>query len=237
METEKNRKIILSTAYLPNVQYFSKLLCGDIVVEQHENYLKQTFRNRCEILTANGIMSLTIPIKHSAAKIKIREVEIDYTDNWQRLHWRTINTAYRSSPFFVYYADDFLPFYEKKEKFLFDFNCKMLDKLIELAGLKTKITLSHSYLHEYGDIDCRNLIVPKNKPEDPKFSPVPYYQVFSGKFGFQPNLSILDLLCNEGNNSYSIIENSTKCGKSIGCNSTCRSTRTNNCVKELRTKN
>ncbi|MDR0726291.1 MAG: WbqC family protein [Prevotellaceae bacterium] len=212
METKKNCQIILSTAYLPNVQYFSKLLCEDIIIEQHENYPKQTFRNRCEILSANGIISLTIPIKHSANKIKIRDVEIDYTDNWQRLHWRTINTAYRSSPFFVYYADDFLPFYEKKEKFLFDFNCKMLDKLIELIGIKTQITLSSNYLHNEGTgtIDCRNTITPKNKPEDPEFFPSPYYQVFSGKFGFQPNLSILDLLCNEGNNSYSIIENSTK---------------------------
>jgi hypothetical protein len=151
-------------------------------------------------------MSLTVPVKHSAARIKIRDVEIDYTGNWQRLHWQTINTAYRSSPFFVYYADDFLPFYEKKEKFLFDLNCKMLDKLIELVGLKTEITFSDNYLREGDNIDCRNLITPKNKPEDLEFYPAPYYQVFSRKFGFQPNLSILDLLCNEGNNSYSIIK-------------------------------
>jgi hypothetical protein len=210
METQKNHKVILSTAYLPNVQYFSKLLHGDVIIEQHENYLKQTFRNRCEILTANGTMPLTVPVKRRAAKIAIRDAEIDYVDDWQRLHWRTINTAYRSSPFFVYYVDDFLPFYERKEKFLFDFNCKMLDKLIELAGLKTEITLSGSYLHGDGNMaDYRSLIVPKNKPDDPGFSPVPYYQVFNAKFGFQPNLSILDLLCNEGNNSYTVIKNST----------------------------
>jgi hypothetical protein len=181
-------------------------LHGEIVVEQHENYLKQTFRNRCEILAANGIMPLTIPVKHNGeAKTKIRDIKIDYTGNWQRLHWRTIDSAYRSSPFFVYYADDFMPFYEKKEVFLFDFNCKMLNKLIELTGIKTKITFSDSYLHDC-EMDYRNLISPKNKIEDPYFLPVPYYQVFSEKFGFQPNLSILDLLCNEGNNSYSVIE-------------------------------
>jgi hypothetical protein len=210
METKKNHNVILSTAYLPNVQYFSKLLHGNAVIEQHENYLKQTYRNRCEILAANGIISLNIPIKHSGTKIKIRDVEIDYSDNWQRLHWRTINTAYRSSPFFVYYTDDFLPFYGKKEKFLFDFNYKMFDKLIELVGLKTEITLSDSYLHEICDMDYRNSITPKNKPEDPEFYPLKYYQVFSAKFGFKPNLSILDLLCNEGNNSYSIIKNSIR---------------------------
>jgi hypothetical protein len=210
METKKNHGIILSTAYLPNLQYFSKLLHREIIIEQHENYLKQTYRNRCEILTANGIMSLTVPVKRCGAKVKIRDAEIDYTDNWQRLHWRTINTAYRSSPFFVYYADDFLPFYETREKFLFDFNCKMLDKLMELTGLITEITLSDTYLNNDYSTDCRSLITPKNRPDDPEFSPVPYCQVFGAKFGFQPNLSILDLLCNEGNNSYSIIKNSTK---------------------------
>jgi hypothetical protein len=197
----------MSTAYLPNVQYFSKLLHAKVIIEQHEHYLKQTYRNRCEIFAPNGIMPLTVPVKHCGAKIKIRDVQIDYTDNWQRLHWRTINTAYRSSPFFVYYADDFLPFYSNKEKFLFDFNCKLLDKLLELIGLKIEIVFSDNYLHDY-DMDYRSSITPKNKPEDPIFSPHPYYQVFSHKLGFQSNLSILDLLYNEGNNSYTIIKNS-----------------------------
>jgi hypothetical protein len=209
METKKNHSMILSTAYLPNIQYFSKLLYGKVIVEQHENYLKQTFRNRYEILTANGVMSMTVPVKHNGSKIKIRDVRIDYTDNWQKLHWKTIDTAYRSSPFFVYYADDFLPFYSKKEKFLFDFNCKMLDRLIELTGLNTKIILSDNYLQNC-ETDYRYLISPKNRIEDPNFSPVPYYQVFSNKFGFRPNLSLLDLLCNEGNNSYAIIKNSIR---------------------------
>jgi hypothetical protein len=204
VETEKNYSMILSTAYLPNIQYFSKLLCGKVIIEQHENYLKQTFRNRCEILTGNGIMPLAVPVKHTGSKIKIRDVKIDYSDNWQRLHWRTINAAYRSSPFFIYYADGLLPFYSKKEEFLFDFNCKMLELLIELTGLKTEITFSGNYRYGY-DEDYRYLITPKNRVADPAFSPVPYYQVFGNKFGFQPNLSILDLLCNEGNNSYSIL--------------------------------
>ncbi|MDR1886644.1 MAG: WbqC family protein [Prevotellaceae bacterium] len=195
---------------MPNLQYFSKLLQGEVIIEQYENYVKQTFRNRCEILTANGIIPLTVPVKRNASKIKIRDVKIDYTDDWQKIHWRTINTAYRSSPFFVYYVNDFLPFFEKREEFLFDFNCKMLDTLTELTGLKTEISLSSGYLHDY-DADCRSLITPKkNKSDDPDFSPVPYYQVFGNKFGFQPNLSILDLLCNEGNNSYSVIKQSVQ---------------------------
>ncbi|MDR0384938.1 MAG: WbqC family protein [Prevotellaceae bacterium] len=207
METKENRGITVSTAYLPNVQYFSKLLHGNVVIEQHENYLKQTYRNRCEILTANGVIPLTIPIRRDRTKIKIRDVRIDYSNDWQRLHWKTINTAYRSSPFFMYYTNDLLPFYRTKEEFLFDFNCKMLDKLIELTGVKTNISFSECYSHNC-ERDYRSLITPKNKPCDPEFSPVPYYQVFGIKFGFQPNLSILDLLCNEGNNSYSIIRDS-----------------------------
>jgi hypothetical protein len=209
METKKNHQIRLATAYLPNVQYFSKLLYGTTVVEQHENYVKQTFRNRCEILASGGKMSLTVPVRHSAAKIKIRDVEIDYSSNWQRLHWRTIYTAYRSSPFFVYYADDFRPFYETQERFLFDLNRKMLDKLVELVGLKADITLSDSYRLDDNPSDYRNLIIPKNSPPDPRFSPVPYHQVFNDRLDFQPNLSIIDLLCNEGNNSSTIIKNST----------------------------
>jgi hypothetical protein len=198
METKKNNEVILSVAYMPNVQYFTKLLHEKVIIEQHENYLKQTFRNRCEILAANGIISLTVPVKRAASKIKIRDVKIDYTDDWQKNHWRTIVSAYRSSPFFEYYTDDFLPFYEKKEVFLFDFNLNLLYKLIELTGMKVDIMLSDTYLHEYEN-DCRTTITPGKRSE---FSTAPYYQVFGDKFGFQPNLSILDLLANEGNNSF-----------------------------------
>jgi hypothetical protein len=197
METKKNGKVILSVAYMPNVQYFSKLLHEKVIIEQHENYLKQTFRNRCEILAANGIIALTVPVKRAGSKMKIRDVKIDYSGDWQKIHWRTIISAYRSSPFFEYYIDDFLPFYEKKETFLFDFNCNLLYKLIELTGIKVDITLSDTYLHEYEN-DCRTMITPGKKLSE--YSAVPYYQVFGDKFGFQPNLSILDLLANEGNN-------------------------------------
>jgi hypothetical protein len=212
METTKNYRIILSTAYLPNVQYFTKLLHGTVALEQHENYLKQTYRNRCEILTANGVMSLSIPVKHCAPKIKIRDVRIDYTDDWQKIHRRTIISAYGSSPFFEYYADDLLPFYEKKEEFLFDFNRNLLNTLLELTSIRADICLSGSYTHDY-DRDYRTSINPKTKLNDPCFTVVPYYQVFGSKFAFQPNLSILDLLCSEGNNTYSILKQSTVNGE------------------------
>lgn len=209
MEETKNR-IILSTAYLPNIQYFTKLLNGKIILEQHENYIKQTYRNRCEILTANGVMPITIPVKRSSgSKIKIKDVRIDHTDNWQRIHWKAITAAYNSSPFFEYYIDDFLPFFEKKEEFLFDFNYKLLQTLIELTGIKTDIILSYNFIPVETHIhDFRACITPKKQPEDIYFKPKPYYQVFSNKIDFMPNLSIIDLLFNEGNNTYSILRES-----------------------------
>lgn len=209
MEKTQNR-VILSTAYLPNIQYFTKLINGKVILEQHENFVKQTYRNRCEILTANGVMPLIIPIKHLGTKIPVRDVKIDYTDNWQRLHWRALVAAYRSSPFFEYYEDDFVPFYEKKIDFLYDYNFQLLQLLIELTGIKTDIVFSESYITEKNpDTDFRMSITPKaNKPVDSSFFPAPYYQVFNDRSGFAPNLSIFDLLCNEGNNTYSILLNS-----------------------------
>jgi hypothetical protein len=192
---------------MPNVQYFTKLLREPIIIEQHENYQKQTYRNRYDILTSNGILHLSVPVKHLSPKMKIREVEIDYTDNWQRLHWRTISTAYRSSPFFMYYSDDLLPLFSCREKYLFDLNCKTLDVLLSLIGIRAQISFSDDYRHDY-ELDYRDLISPKNKSFDPSFHPSPYYQLFFDKSDFKSNLSVLDLLCNEGNNSFSTIENS-----------------------------
>jgi hypothetical protein len=207
MEKKKNNGIALSTAYLPNLQYFSKFLHGRVTLEQHENYHKQTFRNRCEILSANGIMPLTIPVEHSAPKIPVRDVRIDYSTNWQKIHWKTLIAAYRSSAFFEYYIDDFIPFYEKHEIFLFDFNIKLIYKLLELTGLKAETVLSDSYIDEY-ELDYRTSISPKKKQPDSSFVPTPYYQVFEKKFGFCSNLSVIDLLCNEGNNSCDILKRS-----------------------------
>jgi hypothetical protein len=204
METTKNHSVILSTAYLPNLEYFARLISGKALLEQHENYVKQTYRNRCEILTAHGVMPLIIPVKHAGKKIGIRDVKIDYTGNWQKMHWRTIRAAYMSSPFFEYYIDDLLPFYEFKDTFLFDFNWKLLGKLLELMGIKTEISFTESYLPQY-EFDYRMSISPKNPATAPDTKP--YYQVFGDKFGFQANLSILDLLCNEGNNAFKLMNN------------------------------
>ena len=197
--------ILLSTAYLPSISYFSYLVSSEtLFVEQHENYAKQTYRNRCYILTANGIMPLVIPTERKhGEKIKIRDVRIDYSTGWQTSHWRAMIAAYRSSPFFEYYIEDFLPFYTQRESFLFDLNLKLLEKTVELSGIEKKIILTEKYMPVVDDnIEDRRNISPKTT-KNKEFKP--YCQVFGKKFGFSSDLSIFDLLCNEGNNALSIL--------------------------------
>ncbi len=201
----KNRRTaILSIAYLPPIQYFSKLYMHQkTTIENDEHYSKQSYRNRCCILTANGPQSLTIPVsKGDQLKTKIKDVRIDYSKEWQLNHWRTIITAYNSSPFFEFYMDELLPFYQKKYDFLFDYNLELIYLMNELTGLNADIEFTGHYVDvaSEGQIDYRNSIHPKQRMQqsDSLFTPVPYNQVFEEKFGFVPNLSILDLLFNRG---------------------------------------
>jgi hypothetical protein len=173
-------------------------------MESCEHYLKQTWRNRCIIGTTNGPMTLSLPIEGNAEKTNIKDVRLSDHGNWQHLHWNSIESAYNSSPFFEYYADDLRPFFEKKPTFLFDFNeeiCERMCALLEIEASSEKTTQYYSELEIPDEwVDLRNTIHPKKKAEqvDPKFKLEPYYQVFDRKFGFQPNLSILDLLFNMG---------------------------------------
>lgn len=200
-------EIYLSTAYFGNVQYFSKFIAAEkVCIEQHENYMKQSFRNRCEILTANGKLSLVVPVERNAGnKIPIRDVRISYAQSWQNLHWRALETAYNSSPFFEYYCNDLKPFFEHKEKFLFDFNTKITNKILELLEIDKQLFFTDKYKIFDNDFmfDYRSVISPKMRQlkEDKIFTPQKYYQVFAQKFGFTPNLSIMDLLFNEGTNA------------------------------------
>lgn len=208
---------LLSTAYLGPVQYYSKLLrYPEIIIEQHENYPKQTYRNRCRILGGNGVLTLSIPVdKGPELKVKTKDVRIAYAEDWQRLHWRTIVSAYNNSPFFPYYEDEFAPFYhEKRWKYLIDFNLEIQEKVMELLELDSNINLSSEYRKETTSniIDLREVIHPKRqkKRPDPHFHPESYTQVFEEKFDFQPNLSIIDLFFNEGPESVSILEDCFK---------------------------
>lgn len=205
--------IYLSTAYMPPVQYFSKFTEENrIFIEQQENYIKQSYRNRCRIVSANGPITLSIPVEHSSGvKTRIKDIRISGHGNWQHMHWNAIVSAYNSSPFFEYYQDDFAPFYHQKYSFLFDFNEELRILISQLIGLENiSLNYTDDYRIEFGsdELDLRDAIHPKKdwKSLDISFIPVTYYQVFDSKFGFIPNMSILDLLFNMGNESILILK-------------------------------
>lgn len=206
--------IYLSTTYLAPVEYYAKLLKGDVYIEQHENYIKQTYRNRCTILSANGPMALSIPIESAGGKkCPIMEVCIADHGNWRHLHWNALISAYNSTPFFEYYQDDFRPFYEKEYKYLFDFNEELRNLICRLIDIDTSsIKYTDEFLLEREGEDYRSKISPKIdwKLIDSDFESVPYYQVFDQRFGFSENLSILDLLFNMGNESLIVLSKSIK---------------------------
>lgn len=193
---------LLSSAYCAPVQWYQKLNRYDaVVVEQYDNFLKQTYRNRCIIATANGTQALTIPVeKGDSDKCLMRDVRISDHGNWRRLHWNALATAYGDSPFFDYYTDDLRPFYEQRFEFIFDFNMQLTEKLCELLDIHPYISTSAEYIKSPVDTDdFRDAIHPKHPLPDAAFSPQPYYQVYAQRHGFIPNLSILDLLFNMGN--------------------------------------
>ncbi len=189
---------IFSAAYFPSIGYFSELINSEtVIIEKYENYIKQTYRNRCEILSPGGKQTLSIPVvKKSGQKQLIKNVKIDYKNDWQSLHLKSLKTAYLSSPFFEFYIDAFFPFFEKKYTFLLDYNIEILQKLLSELEINKKLTFTEEYKTEYSFPDFRNLIHPKKNYS--KFNFKKYTQVFFDRFDFVPNLSILDLLFNEG---------------------------------------
>jgi len=207
-----NDAILLSTAFFAPIQYYTKMLMFNVIyIEQYENFIKQTWRNRYTILGGNGTIDLIVPVvKGRGTKILIKDIEISYDTDWQRNHWRTLFSAYNTSPYFEYYADDLMPFFEKKFQFLFDYNLKIHETVSELLELENRIIATTDFEKvPVGTINYRERISPKEKtPSDPHFQPALYTQVFSDKLGFAPNLSILDLLFNEGPNSYTLLEKS-----------------------------
>ncbi|MFA5328708.1 MAG: WbqC family protein [Prolixibacteraceae bacterium] len=195
--------ILLSTAYFAPIQYFTKLsVYPEVFIEQHENFIKQTYRNRAVILAANGPVPLIVPVeKGRGKKIKIKDLRIAYDEEWQRNHWRTIFSAYNSSPFFEYYADDIEPFFRKKYEFMFDFNQQITEIVMEILEIPTELKRTEDFeLIPENCLNFREQISPKTHriSNDSNYIAQPYTQVFSEKFGFVPDLSILDILFNEG---------------------------------------
>jgi len=200
---EKIKNALFSTAYLPPVEYFVFMLLSDnVLIEAHETYPKQTYRNRCYIYSCNGVESLHIPIiKPKGKHSKTNEVLISYKQHWQRNHWRAICTAYRNAPFFIYYQDFLEPFYKKQTEKLLDFNYALLNALLSEIGMDKSIGFTGNFEKNVTDsVDFRTTISPKSKNRSSSLTvtmPV-YQQVFDQRYGFIPNLSIIDLLFNKG---------------------------------------
>ena len=190
--------VLLSSAYLPPVSFFTAINSGgDVLIEQYDNYCKQTYRNRCRIATAAGVQSLTVPIvKGTTPKQLMKDVRISDHGEWRRQHWNALESAYMNSPFFMYYQDDFRPFYEKKYEFLVDFNTELTLLIMKLAGISKPVKLTESYgKKDLNLLDLRPMVNPgTDEPQGGR----PYWQVFKEKYGFLANLSAVDLLFNMG---------------------------------------
>jgi hypothetical protein len=210
-----NNNCLLSTAYLPNIQYLSKIVSySNVYIEQYETYSRQSYRNRTHIYSANGIQALQIPIaKISGKNTPLKDIKISYDTNWQKNHLKSIESAYRSTPFYEYYIDDIICFYKEKSKYLLDYNIKILETILSILDIDKNIKLSEDFvLKPENTDDFRNSIHPKPKynSEDNSFRPIQYIQGFEQRHGFVPNLSVLDLIFNTGTEAESIIIQSAK---------------------------
>lgn len=199
---EKNN--LFPCLYLPPVAAVSEILSApndQLLIEKFEHFPKQTYRNRAVIHSPNGKLDLIIPVvKGSKVHTVIKDVRISYESNWQRLHWMSIQTSYRRSAYFEFYEDAFLPFFEKKYEFLFDYDVTLLSLILKLLRINKTISYTNVYEKNYtGGLDLRESIHPKK--EYPAFNVKSYFQVFEPKNGFIANLSIIDLLFNQGPNS------------------------------------
>ena len=185
---------LLTSSYFGPVQWYQKLNRYDAcLIEQHDHYQKQSFRNRCLIATTNGVQALSIPIeRYEGGKCEMKDIRISDHGNWRHLHWNALLSAYGESPFF-----------DRKWDFLLDFNMEISLKMCDLIDINPYISLTAEYQKEppQATADFREAIHPKHPHPDEEFESKPYYQVYQQKFGFQGNLSILDLLFNEGNES------------------------------------
>ena len=194
-------QIILSTAYLPPIEYLAYISDAmEIFIEKEENYHKQTYRNRCYILSINGPQCLSVPVySGSLHKTIVKDIRIDYSKRWQQVHLRAIRSSYGSSPFFQYYFEDFESIIKGNYEFLLDLNMNLLELVLKILRLKKKILYTENFIPELNDImDHRYSITPKMYSG---YISKEYLQVFREDTGYVPELSIIDLIFNTGPDS------------------------------------
>lgn len=187
---------LLPLFYLPPISWFAAFLNDglDITFEQHESFPKQTYRNRAHIYGANGRLPLIVPIRHSGNR-QYHETEISYAENWQKIHWKSIKTAYQSTPYFEFYEDRLAALYETEEKNLFAFNLKALQVIQSILKTEKAYSLNQEYLRQPEGLNLRDAFSAK-QPSGAEMNT--YFQPFSEKMGFLNDLSVIDLICNEG---------------------------------------
>ena len=205
--------MLLSTAYFPPIQFFTKIVDQkSFYLESNESYQKQSYRNRFFVYGANGPIRLNIPVVKGRSLGKpIKEVKMDYSEAWNKTHMKTIKSAYSHSPYYEFYIDDFMPFWEKKWVYLYDLNLEIIHVVLDALDLNIKVLETETYTpkDDNNSQDFRKLIHPKvDWKDDPGFIPEHYTQNFSDKHGFQANLSIIDLIFQTGSEAESILRKS-----------------------------
>ena len=198
--------ILIHPTYFPSISHYVAMINADAVTfEMEDNFQKQTNRNRMYIYSPNGIQMLNIPVKHSPEKYqKYKDVRIENDFGWQKNHFKSFEAAYRTSPFFEYFEDDFRPLFEKKHEFLMDLNLEVFELVNDALGITISPEKTTEFFHEVPEFeDFRHLA--NGKKDTAQLEE--YTQVFNDKHGFINNLSILDLLFNEGRYAVDYLKN------------------------------
>ncbi len=198
-------KVLLPVFYLPPVSWFSVFLQkdADVSLEIYENFPKQTYRTRANIYGANGKLSLIIPVSHSGTRV-LKDIEICSRENWRQLHWKSIRTAYQTSPYFEYYENQLEEIYSFKTNNLIEFNLNALRIIQQILKSDKSFNFTLTYNKEPAALNYREAFSAKSvSAEDLE----PYFQSFSDRHGFLPDLSVLDLICNKGPETLTYIKN------------------------------
>lgn len=208
----KPTSCLIEPHYLPSLEYFCALLPFDkLILEKHEHYIKQSFRNRCYINTANGVEMLVVPLSEKHGKVPLKDIPIDYSKKWQNNHWRGIQSAYAKAPFFEHYSDPLRKIIFSDHQLLSDLNLALLSFCLRSLKIEKEVSETVSYEKSVGEdiYDLRSSITPKEGYSGrPYYKPVAYHQVFGSAFA--ENLSIVDLLFSEGPLSLAILKASQK---------------------------
>lgn len=199
------KNLLIYPTYFPSISHYIALVqAEEITFETEDTYQKQTNRNRMHIYSPNGLQMLNIPLKHSENRQKFKDVKIEYAFDWQKIHFKSLEAAYRTSPFFEYFEDDFRPIFEKKTTYMLDLNFETFEIVNQALGITLPYKKTTEYFHDAPDYnDFRSLVNGKKDTTQVE----PYTQVFNDKHGFINNLSILDLLFNEGRYALDYLKN------------------------------